>query len=175
MNCESCQENLATVHLTEIIQKAKKETHLCETCARERGVTYSTAFSVKDFLGGLAKKAEPAEKPVVKQARRKEPDPEPCGTCGITFAEFRQSGRLGCHRDYDHFDARLLPLLRKIHNDSVQHTGRVPSQIGARLERDAKVAELRAELEQAVGREDYECAAGLRDRIRAVEGEVTSE
>ena len=36
--CESCQEKLATVHLTEIVQKAKRELHLCEACAQERGV-----------------------------------------------------------------------------------------------------------------------------------------
>ena len=53
--CESCHQNLATVHLTEIVQKTKKETHLCEECAREKGVTYDAEFSVKDFLGGLAK------------------------------------------------------------------------------------------------------------------------
>ncbi len=174
MNCESCQENLATVHLTEIVQKAKKETHLCESCARERGVTYSTDFSVKDFLGGLAEKAKPKpEEPSVRKPS--EPEPEPCTVCGITFAEFRQSGRLGCYRDYEHFESKLMPLLRKIHNDSVQHTGRVPSQIGERLEREAKIAELQSDLEHAVGREDYECAADLRDRIRAAEGEVSSE
>lgn len=171
MNCESCQKNLATVHLTEIIQKTKKETHLCESCARERGVTYSTEFSVKDFLGGLAQKAKP---PAAEKAPT-EPKPEPCPSCGISFSDFRQTGRLGCHRDYEHFEAQLLPLLRKIHSDSVQHTGRVPSQIGARLERERQATELRAELEQAVGREDYERAAELRDQIKAAEGKVESE
>jgi protein arginine kinase activator len=128
-------------------------------------VSYSSEFSVKDFLGGLAKKVKAPTQQTPQPA-----DPEPCPSCGITFSEFRQTGRLGCHRDYEHFEAQLLPLLRKIHNDAVQHTGRVPSQIGARLERERKVTELRGELEQAVAREDYERAAELRDLIRAADG-----
>jgi protein arginine kinase activator len=168
MMCESCQENLATVHLTEIVQKTKKETHLCESCARDKGVSYTTEFSVKDFLGGLSKKVKPPEK--VAAAAAAEPVVEPCPSCGITFAEFRQTGRLGCHNDYEHFQESLLPLLRKIHNtQDVQHTGRVPSQLGERLERGRRIAGLRNELEEAVARENYERAAELRDRIKSLE------
>ena len=178
MICEACQQNLATVHLTEIIQKTKKETHLCETCAQDKGVTYSTDFSVKDFLGGLSKKStsEPAESapkqaaaaPVAPAVPKAEA-PVPCPSCGITFQEFRQSGRLGCYRDYEHFEPSLLPLLRKIHNDTTQHTGRVPSQIGERMDRARQISDLRAKLEQAVSREHYERAAELRDSIRQIE------
>lgn len=165
MICESCHENLATVHLTEIVQKSKQETHLCEECAREKGVTYSAQFSVKDFLGGLGKKSE---KPAPKQTEEVAPS-KPCPSCGITFAEFRQSGRLGCHRDYEHFDG-LVPLLKKIHNtENVQHTGRIPGRIGERLEFERKVNDLRTKLEKAVALEDYECAAKLRDEITSLQ------
>lgn len=169
MICESCHQNLATVHLTEIVQKTKKETHLCEECAREKGVTYSAQFSVKDFLGGLGKKSEkPEPKPAAKLAVQAEPT-KPCPSCGITFAEFRQTGRLGCHRDYEHFE-ELVPLLKKIHNtEQVQHTGRVPGRIGERLELEKQVNDLKAELEKAVALEDYEQAAQLRDAIQSLQ------
>ena len=64
MICESCHQNLATVHLTEIVQKYKKETHLCEECARTKGVPYKTQFSVKEFLGSVSNKSEPATEPL---------------------------------------------------------------------------------------------------------------
>lgn len=170
MMCESCQQNLATVHLTEIVQKTKKETHLCEECARDKGVSYSAEFSVKDFLGGLAKKIKAPESIAAPKAIVEEQPADPCPSCGITFAEFRQSGRLGCHNDYEHFRESLLPLLRKIHNTpTVQHTGRVPSQIGERLEKEARITGLRSELEDAVARENYERAAELRDQIKSLE------
>ena len=54
MICQSCQQNPATVHLTEIVQQHKKETHLCEGCAKSRGVPFKAPFSVKEFLNNLA-------------------------------------------------------------------------------------------------------------------------
>lgn len=174
MICESCHQNLATVHLTEIVQKYKKETHLCEECARTKGVPYKNQLSVKEFLGGLAGGAKKdAEPPVVAPAATPAaPAPaefaEPCPHCGLTFAEFRSTGRLGCHNDYEHFGRGLRPLLEKIHG-SVQHTGRVPARVGARIERQRLIGALQRDLSQAVEREEYERAAELRDKIRGLE------
>lgn len=166
MICESCHQNLATVHLTEIVQKYKKETHLCEECARTKGVPYKTHFSVKEFLSGLGGKKE-AEAPVLASPVSSELG-EPCPSCGLTFEEFRKSGRLGCHNDYEHFRRGLLPLLEKIHG-AVQHTGRIPARVGDRVERQRLIAALQRDLSQAVEREEYERAAELRDKIRALE------
>ena len=171
MICESCHQNLATVHLTEIVQKYKKETHLCEECAKSKGVPYKTQFSVKEFVGGVGKKEEP---PVLASPPAPSAAPlefaEPCPSCGITFAEFRSSGRLGCPTDYDHFKRGLVPLLEKIHG-AVQHTGRVPARVGARIERQRLIAALQRDLSQAVEREEYERAAELRDKIRGLENQ----
>jgi protein arginine kinase activator len=166
MLCQSCKKNLATVHLTEIVQKTKKETHLCEECARKQGVTYTTQFSVKDFLGDLAKKKEssPAPKPPSKSQPTK-----PCPSCGISFSDFRQTGRLGCHYDYEHFKDELVPMLEKIHNGGTQHTGRAPERIGERIQREQLIARYQRELREAIDSENYERAAELRDQIKSIE------
>ena len=39
MKCEICQKEAATVHLTDVSNNSKKEMHLCESCAQERGAT----------------------------------------------------------------------------------------------------------------------------------------
>lgn len=175
MICESCQKNLATIHLTEIKDKRKVEKHLCEECADSQtpfgslGEAASTdeaaageAFTVEGFLGGMQQEpAKPAKPPVVV--------PDPCPACGLSFAEFRSTGRLGCHHDYEHFRANLRPLLEKIHGRT-QHQGRVPSRIGERLQRQRQLESLQQALSEAVGKEDYERAAELRDQIRALEG-----
>jgi protein arginine kinase activator len=168
MICESCHQNLATVHLTEIVQKQKKETHLCEECAKSKNLPGHTApLSAKDLVG-LAQK--------VKSMATEAPAPvpaelaTPCASCGMTFADFRQSGRLGCHDCYDAFKRGLIPLLEKIHGCSPpQHTGRVPTRIGARMERQKLISAFQKELSQAVEREEYEKAAQLRDKIRGLE------
>src|SRR4051812_324973 len=159
MICEACHQNLATVHLTEIVQKQKKELHLCEECARGKGDFYKGNFSVSEFLGGIVdpkKKAEKqkaasgaekgsAEKAGAEKAALAIPKAEavaPCPTCGLTFADFRASGRLGCHNDYDHFKKQLLPLLEKIHG-ATQHTGKIPLRLGQRVEKQKVLSALR--------------------------------
>jgi len=166
MKCQACHQKPATVHLTEIVQKSKRETHLCEDCARDKGVSYQPAFSVKAYLGGLSKDEPVEPKP--------EPEPElaeqfsPCPGCGVTYEQFRQSGRLGCAEDYAHFRPALMPLLEKIHGRR-QHTGRVPERIGERLEHQRRLAQLQKALESAVATENYERAAELRDAIAGLE------
>ena len=172
MICESCHQNSATVHLTEIVAKQKKEFHLCAECARERG-DFKGTFSVKEFVGGLAesskkKAAEKAGALVPKPDRPKLPDVGPCPACGISFEEFKRTGRLGCANDYEHFKKELLPLLEKIHG-ATQHTGRVPSRVGERADAQKVLAALRKDLSVAIQREEYERAAELRDKIKTLE------
>lgn len=176
MICESCHQNLATVHLTEIVAKQKKELHLCEDCAREKGDVFKGHFSVHDFLGGLenaAKKKPGEKKEVAAPTKTKAPvsDTGPCPACGLTFPEFKASGRLGCFNDYEHFKKELLPLLEKIHG-ATQHTGRVPSSVGQKLETQKVLTALRKDLNVAVQREEYERAAELRDKIKSLESKA---
>ncbi len=197
MYCEACEHKVATVHLTEIVNKKKKELHLCEECAREKGVSVKSAFSVQEVSsevtppakpgagGGPAEQAVPGEPGAVPSLPALAKDgagvPLPsgagsglglagpsCPVCGITFAEVRSSGRLGCANDYTTFKKQLLPLLEKIHSHT-EHRGKVPTQIGQRLERQKKLAALRQALGKAIQKEDYEKAAELRDQIFAIE------
>src|SRR5438105_1675381 len=168
MKCEACDKGQATVHLTEIVNKKKRELHLCEECAREKGVSVKAAFTPAD----LAEK--PAAKPSVEISgalekaspgalqRVDDLSSTSCPVCGLTFAEFRASGRLGCANDYLAFKKGLVPLLEKIHG-TVEHKGKVPAHVGERLERQRKLAELRQRLNQAIQKEEYEKAAQLRD------------
>lgn len=190
MKCESCHQNLATVHLTEIVQKQKKELHLCEECARGKTEVGkpggSGGFSVQDYLAGLGgegAKKKAAAKDASKEAAREKDSPKakpaaaekprpvetgPCPACGLTFPEFKSSGRLGCHADYEHFKKELLPILEKIHG-ATQHTGRVPARVGQRIETQKVLTALRRDLNLAIQREEYERAATLRDKIRRME------
>jgi protein arginine kinase activator len=171
MICESCHQNLATVHLTEIVAKQKKELHLCEDCAREKGDVFKGNFSVHDFLGGLeaaAKKKGAEKKETPTKTKAPVVETGPCPACGLTFPEFKASGRLGCFNDYEHFKKELLPLLEKIHG-ATQHTGRVPASVPRKVETQSVLTALRKDLNLAIQREEYERAAELRDKIKSLE------
>jgi len=49
INCDICSK-LATVHLTQIVNGKIHKIDLCETCAKEKGVTDPNGFSLADLL-----------------------------------------------------------------------------------------------------------------------------
>jgi protein arginine kinase activator len=175
LKCEVCDKAQATVHLTEIVNKKKRELHLCEDCAREKGVSVKAAFAADVSekpaagakasieIGGALEKASPGALQRVDDLSSTS-----CPVCGLTFAEFRASGRLGCANDYMAFKKGLVPLLEKIHGH-VEHRGKVPAHVGERIERQRKVTELRQKLNAAIQKEEYEIAADLRDQIYKIE------
>lgn len=162
MNCEVCGERPATIRYAEMIDGELSTWNLCERCAREKGVTGSlTSFAtplVNVLMGLLGESAEPGV----------EPTGAACPQCGLTYREFRETGRLGCGACYETFYEELRPLLRRIHG-STQHAGVVPGAHDDDLASRSEIRRLRAELKQAVTREEYERAAEIRDLIRKKE------
>ncbi len=56
MQCDRCNQRPATVHLTEITNGQKQETHLCEVCAKEiqlQGFGFLPQMNLHKFLAGL--------------------------------------------------------------------------------------------------------------------------
>jgi len=168
MKCDICKKREATVHLTEIINNKMTKLHLCEQCAREKSQEMEEHFGLADLLSGLADLVPPSQKPSVKT------EPQiltKCPACGFTFQNFRKMGRLGCPKCYETFKNQLNPLLKKIHG-SESHMGKSPSKKEVVKDRTVLLATLRVELEKAVKLEEFEEAARLRDRIRALEGKA---
>ena len=162
MICQRCQKKDATRH--ESVRQPDgswAEVRLCDGCA-EGDVTLLTPSSFVQALMGAAGLAGAA-------ASKAAPGGRACPHCGITYAEFRTRGRLGCPRDYEVFQSEMMPLLERIHHGGAQHVGKSPSSADGRSEIDRELIELRRAQAEAVQREQYEEAAALRDRIRVLE------
>ena len=97
-----------------------------------------------------------------------EESPASCPNCGISFNEFRESGRFGCPHDYSEFLTELLPLLENIHEDT-NHIGKRPRSTVVGTQEQAQLIHLRNEQREAIEAEDYETAARLRDEIATLE------
>ncbi|MBI3332914.1 MAG: UvrB/UvrC motif-containing protein [Candidatus Omnitrophica bacterium] len=168
MTCDLCGQNEATVHLTEIINDSSRELHLCETCAREKGQQTAQQFGLAELLGGLADFGAKLEGGPAKTKLS-------CPQCGMTYEDFRKSGRLGCGNCYEAFHRYLAPLLKRIHG-STQHVGRSPSAAApAQAQGEGpkdELARLKTSLKEAVAGEAFEEAARLRDRVRALEAKL---
>ena len=162
MSCDNCGSKDPVVHLTQIVNNEMTESHLCEKCAAAKGLESAEAplgFPLTDFLAQMGTEDEVA--PPGADAT--------CSFCGLTFPDFRETGRLGCPHCYATFEIHLRGLLRRIHGGT-QHVGKVylPPDPSA-TEREKRLEGLRRKLERAVTSEDFERAAELRDQIRALE------
>jgi protein arginine kinase activator len=156
--CQYCGKP-ATIHLTDILQKKKRETHLCEDCARAKKILPKTGGA------GVTLNLQALVQIVLGQQAQGDPEEITCPDCGISYADFRAVGRLGCANDYTIFEKPLEHLLGKVHR-ATEHSGKMPLRHRLR----AEMEDLQHELKAAIASEDYERAAALRDRIRQKEG-----
>ncbi len=170
MLCQNCKQNEATVHVTEIThtsdgsdaQSSLQEQHLCEACAKVMNLPNSPVVkkSVEEIFKLLQQSA---------QRVRREPGAT-CPDCGMTLAEFRQRGRLGCAKDYELFGPHLSELIERVHG-SVHHVGRRPGIDEAAMARLQRLNDLQAALENAIRDEAYESAARIRDELKSLRSE----
>ena len=165
MKCMFC-DNPATVHLTDIVNKKKREAHLCEQCARERNLLPDPPGPQIDLKALMNLLMAPLQQPGAGPQAAAEPA---CPACGLTYAAFKAEGRFGCGHDYDAFRPVLEPLLERVHR-ATAHAGKLP----AAARRASELADLKARMKAAAEVEDYEGAARLRDLIRQKEAEGTA-
>lgn len=163
MVCHNCGAENAVVHLTQIVDKEMRTLHLCERCAADKGLESATVpdnFPLTDLLAQIGKD---------DRARVTDAAPSECAFCGLTFAQFRESGRLGCPHCWSTYEVHLRGLLRRVHGSS-QHVGKVYlSPDPSVSERELRLEALRKKLHRAVELEDFERAAEIRDEIRNME------
>ncbi|SHJ31721.1 UvrB/UvrC motif-containing protein [Lutispora thermophila] len=163
MLCNECGKRPATVHITKIENGKKTNMHLCEQCALAKGaLSINTGFSINDLLTGILNSGTPLPFKVDFM------DDPVCPVCGMKYSHFRETGRFGCGSCYNSFGERLTPLFRRIHGN-ISHTGKIPNRAGTKFKAMREMEYLKAELAVAIKNEEYEKAAEIRDKIRALE------
>lgn len=168
MKCQKCKKNLATIHLTEIVQGQRSEMHLCQLCAESEGVAIKSQVPLNELLNSLLS----AEDIDQDSSSKVSSQSETCDFCGMTWDNFRKNSLLGCPNDYDVFSKPLEDIIHNAHSGGDVHVGKVPSRADKGTEKQIKMLNLRKELGRAVKTEDYEAAANLRDEIKALGFEV---
>ena len=167
MLCERCGQRQATVHITEIANGHKNDSHLCEVCAGEiqqQGYGFVVPpIQLHHFLASLLN-----HNLTEGQKQQTSSTGRVCDKCGVTEEQIAGQGLLGCGECYPFFADRVQPLLRKIHG-STRHTGKVPERTGGRARLNKEIRDMKSDLKEAVNREDFEQAAQLRDKIHLLE------
>lgn len=161
MLCDICKQNVATVHLTDMAEGKTMKADLCPACAKQKGVDDPAGYSLAGLLMELGQVAL-AEKPAEEDGKQLV-----CTHCGLTQADFKKTGRLGCSCCYEVFNEGLDGLLKTMHKGT-RHVGKAPFAVKESVDLADKMKTLRKNLEKAISEEDFEQAARLRDEIRVV-------
>jgi len=157
--CDGCGKAPASVKIRRVAAGEEVDLHLCLSCARERGLEPlpETGPGSPDLVTLM-----------LKNLNEMGGGAGVCDGCGLSYSHFRETGRLGCARCYRAFDKELRPLIRRIHGE-VRHVGKVPHREETGSDHDARLRRLNEDLERAIGAEEYERAAGIRDLIQELE------
>ncbi|MCQ2604283.1 MAG: UvrB/UvrC motif-containing protein [Spirochaetia bacterium] len=162
MICDICGENNAVIHLHQKQENGETSLNLCEKCAHENGLEMGP--------GGDADVAKILEKlSMFSQGITRKDLNVVCDKCGTTLAEVKKSGTVGCSHCYDmfreHIEKYIAGTLDKALysvSDKKEPPMREP------MSEDAYRNMLEKQMQEAVAVEDYENAAVLRDKIRAI-------
>ena len=167
MICQKCGQNPAAAHIKQVINGKVSEYHLCRGCASEAGyvkMMEGMSFGLGDFLGSVFEGAV--------QKKEAPGGDAVCKDCGASFQEFAASGKAGCAGCYKTFYDRLLPFVQRIHGKA-RHVGKMPSGAGVEARKRRRISDLKQQLQNAVEQQLYEQAAGIRDEIKEIEGQVS--
>ncbi|MDR0330283.1 MAG: hypothetical protein LBH93_01045 [Chitinispirillales bacterium] len=180
--CDDCKVRSANVHLTHVESNESQTFHLCEECARGRGVPLPDSDVLIKGLEAItgaagASLSETHVKVTVKSGkggggkRAEEEEAEEgvaCAKCGMKLSEFRSSGWLGCADCYDSFEERINKIHVQVHGAG-GHKGKKYGKAPARRGGKRDLERLRGDLASAVRGEEFELAASIRDAIRGLE------
>ncbi len=165
MLCQACKEHTATIHLTELADGQRCETHLCQQCAESQGLTIKSQIPLNELLNTLLSAGPEA----ASDSSASPQSDHPCPGCGMTLKRFSKESLLGCPHDYEEFENELTPLIEQTQNGKTQHVGKIPTRVPAQHHKDIELKNLQRQLAAAIKNEDYETAAQLRDQIESAQ------
>ncbi len=161
MLCQLCKKRTANVQITQIVNNNKSVMYICHQCAKEKGqLDIGAALNLANFVSGIIGNASNAQTQVEEG--------EKCEVCGMSFGDVKKTGKLGCSNCYTIYGERLLPILKRIHGNTI-HRGRYPERVAGEIMASRELENLKDSLSKAIELEEYEKAAVLRDRIKLTE------
>ena len=89
-----------------------------------------------------------------------------CPQCNFDMNKIRKLGKVGCAMCYEVFEEELQPVL-----DKVNIRRNISKDKKNSININDEMRKLQSELNIAIGKEEYEKAAVIRDKIRSLKGE----
>ncbi len=179
MLCEKCKKRTATVFYKENINGKLRSYSLCGECAaklREKGDLQDITSMIGSFADPFSELHDDLFGGFFGMPTLKSASAEKRCSCGCSYSDIVKEGRVGCPQCYTVFADELEHTIHSVHG-TTSHHGAVPARHRAKQARDRQLKSLKASMQDAIKKEDFEAAARLRDEIRTLEsdGNTTKE
>lgn len=160
MKCQNCEKREAVVDYTQIIDGNKLHLHLCDKCANEMKIGMDFMFDMDDVFSTFFNGMPALEKAEILK----------CKTCGSTYEDFKNTGKLGCANCYITFKNELDNVLKRLHgsNRNVKSNRNLGETKVVETTKN-RIDDLKDQLKECIKNEEYEKAAKLRDEIKSLE------
>ncbi|MDI6756485.1 MAG: UvrB/UvrC motif-containing protein [Endomicrobiia bacterium] len=176
MLCQKCLKNEATVFIEASVNGSRWKCHVCARCA-SREVIISPAGGAPAASQNPASYVSKQKSSSARSSGRAYVGRGVCPVCGTSSKQIKKTSRFGCAACYEIFGAKILdsatsaaepnpPAAEPNKRSAPAPDCGKPDDGNKVPAAAAAVKKLRDKLERAVRREDYEEAAGLRDKIK---------
>ena len=173
MTCDNCKKESAVVSIEQIINGKKIEQNLCYTCSLDYDID---PLAAPMMLSHIIKHMFFMNSSGIKNpfGESIEDSNIKCENCETTLSEFKRQTKLGCYNCYEAFEKEIMKVFKNIQR-STSHVGKIPQKSESSIKIVRAIKTLEKEQEEAIKHEEYEQAAILRDRIRALKKERGDE
>lgn len=154
--CGNIYIDNAGMHITEINKGEVTTFHVCLKCGRsylESPEGNSTTIPMEDVKVIDVEIEE--DKPKKATVNKK------CSKCGLTLAQLRKTGRLGCKNCYEVFDEEIKAIVNVCQSSDL-HIGKRPQKRGF----DEHIKELKLKRAKAIELEQYEVAGEITKQLK---------
>ncbi len=160
MICEHCHANPASVHMVQVVNGKRSEQHLCQDCAEKMKVfeKEKSLFGRNGFTSSFDSLMHSAMDDFFAR-----PLASALGKGFGDFVEIDEPGLLGGQGGYGDFKEKLKESMGKSQSEKVSDPTKEEKV------EDTELAKLKKELAVCISREEYERAAEVRDKIKALE------
>ncbi|MDR1590330.1 MAG: UvrB/UvrC motif-containing protein [Oscillospiraceae bacterium] len=154
MKCENCGKNEINFHFTSNVNGVVTERHLCSECASKLGYGGITSMAPGGLLSDIFNDFFGHGRGMA-----------PMGGFGIAAPMFAASPGLGL----------AAPVTVWQPDMDTPREAAPDIRLDDELKKKLEINKLRAQMQKAVGSEDFETAARIRDRIREMEAAASPE
>ncbi len=162
MLCQKCHKKNATVLIKQVVNGKITEAALCSECAEKDEIGDFFNSKTSNLFSDIWSDSIFGSEAVKPQ--------KICPVCKTTRKDLAASGRAGCAKCYEVFEDDLKKIIYGIHGNAV-HSASRPGKHEERLKKSREIEALKLEQNKAVEEQNYEKAAEIRDKIRALENE----